>query len=806
VIERVRSFEIHFLQGSLEVRECAAKTRCRRQDLRSSRRAGKKRSVVADSRRGARTASGRSPSRPRVVAAKARKPQTKAKPTNAKAKAKATAKAKAKATAKAKAKATARYSKTTAPKIARPKRAARAMKKPKRAPIRRTTKTKKIKAEVPLERRGPKIIAVPRALEAPVPLIAAVRPGRPAFSLPQPIAAAPSPVKHSALGSSSPDDKIGLPSGVRLGRLPPRSSGAVEAAAGRERFEGLAAIEVTKTVPRRPLGHERWADVDRAAARLGVAADAPLRKVVRALVEGRATLSTALRGSDHVAAALIASILLPQTAVVVGPDAAQLEDLREKLERMGVAALRLDDTRADGPNSAQLSSIASGAVKLVLTPPKWLSTNGVLRALGTVGVSLVTVLEAQDTSTWSRTFSPSLGRLRTYLERMGRPPVLALAPGANSATRQDVTEALLEGSPLVLDGPLVRSNIVLGFRAGRGEVRQRALIDAVRTLPRPMLVFCATPRDVDTVHGALCSLGLPAHRYHEELRTGVRAGEQLQFSMPGDRPILVATSAFSVGSGRNDDAEGVPLRYGRRTAKGDIRSLVRFQPPTSVEQLVDELSLLGRDGERAHAIVFHDPSDRPLLEAELDLARPSGEQILLFGKALESTADQSAAVTTETLALGARTSLRVIQSLAALLDGMGLVSHRDGWLRRSSPDHVLLRELRGLAERYATVRALDVRRLGDVAELAAHRGCCTERLRRLLGDTEASPCGLCSTCTGAERGTTGSQMAPGQRYAPARRFTVATPDGRDEIAAGAFHSDARSRDWQPLTAKIADFG
>jgi superfamily II DNA helicase RecQ len=269
--------------------------------------------------------------------------------------------------------------------------------------------------------------------------------------------------------------------------------------------------------------------------------------------------------------------------------------------------------------------------------------------------------------------------------------------------------------------------------------------------------------------------------------------------MPGDRHILVATSAFSVGSGRNEDAEGVPLRYGRRTAKGDIRSLVRFQPPTSVEQLVDELSLVGRDGDRAHAVVFYDPNDRLLLEAELDAARPSGEQLLSFGKALESATDQSTTVTTEALALEARTSLRVTQSLAVLLDGMGLVSHGGGWLRRSSPDHVLLRELRGLAERYATVRALDARRLGDLAELAAWGGCKKEKLCRLLGDSEASACGACSACTGAE-------TPPGQRHVPARRFTVAAPDERGEIMAGTFHADAQRRGQEPLTAKIADFG
>jgi ATP-dependent DNA helicase RecQ len=303
-------------------------------------------------------------------------------------------------------------------------------------------------------------------------------------------------------------------------------------------------------------------------------------------------------------------------------------------------------------------------------------------------------------------------------------------------------------------------------------------------------------------------VGLPAHRYHEELATGVRAGEQLQFSMPGERAILVATSAFAPGTPQPaDDAEGVPLRYGRRTRKNDIRSLVRFQPPASPEQLVDELALIGRDGERAEAVVFHDPSDRPAIEAELEGSRPTGAQLLLLGRAFENTSAE-AAVMTEALALAARSTLRTIEALGKLLDGMGLVSQRDGWLRRIAPEQVLLRELRSLAERFATVRALDGRRLGEMSELCLRGGCFTAGLRRALGDPAANPCGVCSACTdgrGAPAPAPGAEAtAPRERHSPPRRFTVATVEAGDTASARTFRSDSPGRQGV-LTAKLADF-
>lgn len=652
-------------------------------------------------------------------------------------------------------------------------------------------------AEKPAEvRRGPKIIPVKSAPVAPTAVPTPLAP---------PTASAPkSETRPVPPSPSSPDHVVplapGARPGVRLGRLPPRGADTPrEEAQARARASGYAPLFVTPTLPRKPFSPERFREVEALGARLGASVDTGFRKLVRALLEGTATLSTAPRGSGHEAAALVASELLPQPALVVGPDVATLSDLRDQLERASGTGILLNDARGEEPNAAHLSRIASSTVKVVFATPKWLANETLLRTLASVGVSLVTVLEAEDVSTLSRTFSPAHARLRVHLDRLGRPPVFALAPGAASDVRQDVVDALLGGAPTTFDAPAIRANVVLSFATCRDEGRKRALADAMRRLPKPMIVFASTPRDVEAVHGSARALGFSVHRYHEELKTGVRAAEQLQFSMPGDRPILVATSAFSPGAAREEDAEGVPLRYGRRTAKSDIRSMIRFQPPSSVGQLVDELALLGRDGAPAEAVVFHDSTDRSALLAEVESSRPSAEQLLAVGKTLEPALDQGS-VTAESLALAARTSLRAVQTVAGLLAGMGLVTLRDGWIRRVAQSHLVSKELQLLAERYATVRTLDARRLAEFSELATHRGCASERVRRLLGDGAAGPCGRCGPCHGVVENA--FDPAPeAHRHAPARRFTVTTAGRVAEV----FHSDRRTRDVEPLTAKLADF-
>ncbi len=638
------------------------------------------------------------------------------------------------------------------------------------------------------QRRGPKIIAV-RRTDSPLAPTAT----GPATSGPALVARAASPSKPIGTTTAAP--------AVRLGRLPPR--GGTPNGTGtppRIRSVGLDAITVAPTAPRRPLSKERWPHLDARAARLGVALDADARAVVRAVAEGTSTLSTASRGRGHELAALAGAIELPQTVLVVGADAWALADLRERVERAGVRAMLLNDAKGASLHASVLDAIGSGVAKVVLTTPRWLARDPVLRALGRPGVGVVIILEAQGVSPLSAAFSPAHARLALHLERLGRPPACALAPGASAEICHDVTEALLPAAPRAIGGAAVAANVPLSALQCPREARRRALVDAAQRLPRPMLVFCASPQEVDAAYDTLRSLGMPTHRYHEEMRAGVRAAEQLEFSMPGEEGILVATSAFAPAGGAfEEDPEGVPLRYGRRTAKVDIRSVIRFDPPASLEQLVDELSLVARDGKGGHALVLHDPGDRPAVEARTDATRPSGEQIMLMARALE-TMSSDGAITTEALALAARSSRRAVEGLADLLDGMGLVTHRDGWLTRIAPESVVLRELRGLAERYATVRVLDTRRLGSVLELVSRGGCKTAALARTLGDTGARDCGACVACKGEELKFANAPS----RQAPARRFSVQTVGDRNERA-GTFHADERVASHSHLTAKLADF-
>jgi hypothetical protein len=131
-----------------------------------------------------------------------------------------------------------------------------------------------------------------------------------------------------------------------------------------------------------------------------------------------------------------------------------------------------------------------------------------------------------------------------------------------------------------------------------------------------------------------------------------------------------------------------------------------------------------------------------------------------------------------------------------MLDQMGLVALRGGFARLLAPQSVILKEVRGLAERFAAIRAGDSRRLSALSSFLSMPGCRAASLAERLGDPEAAPCGRCRSCT--ERGVSMSQR---ERLPPARRFTVTTV----ESPGSTFHTDRVRHVAAPLTAKLGEF-
>jgi ATP-dependent DNA helicase RecQ len=485
----------------------------------------------------------------------------------------------------------------------------------------------------------------------------------------------------------------------------------------------------------------------RAAERLGIERLYPEQeRAILHSLQGRDALVVLPTGYGKSACYQIPSMIMPKPVVVVSPLLALLEDQTRSLEKRGVPVVRVDGTVRGKARREAMARIAEGGPLLVMTTPETLGGEELRLALMETGISLFAVDEAHCASEWGHDFRPAYLRLHEMIGRYGRPPVLALTATATASVRDDLIRILALQDPLIIAASPHRSNLCFEVIECGSTARLRALTRLILRLRRPGIIYCSTTKEVDAVHGALRAMGIPAHRYHGGMKGSDRKAEQELFMKRGRRLVMVATSAFGLG-----------------IDKPDIRYVVHFQTPSSLEQYVQEAGRAGRDGRQSHCILLHHFDDRDIHEFLQSQSRIRPQQLFQLVKALVAYVEEGRFPDIMDLAASAQLAQRVTSAVLAVLESASLVEiTTEKYVRPVIPPEELLDRARRLTEQFQRLRKLDTERLDAMEAYASKEVCRAQMLREYFGVEAGSECGACDMCRQAgER--------PGSFFEPLRK-------------------------------------
>jgi ATP-dependent DNA helicase RecQ len=453
--------------------------------------------------------------------------------------------------------------------------------------------------------------------------------------------------------------------------------------------------------------------------------------VIDSVLAKRHTLAIMPTGAGKSLCYQVPAILMPGMTVIVSPLIALMRDQFEKLSALGLEAVQVNSAIPTADIRRARAKIGRRAVEFMFTTPEQLAATDLRQLLAGAAVDLLVIDEAHCISQWGHDFRPAYLDALSGLRALGTPTVLALTATATPDVISDIERQLAVGPLRVINTGAYRPNLSYHVRPVSSEAdKQRQLIDIVRGATGSTIVYAATVRHVEALHALFRGEGIRATSYHGRKHAQDRAAAQDAF-MTGAVPTIIATNAFGMG-----------------IDKPDIRAVVHYDLPASLDVYSQESGRAGRDGEPAECLLLFQRRDRGLQRFFMAGRYPTHDDFITLIEGLRAaSADRAMSVDEIRTAVPSVSASKVRVMLTAMKQD-GLVRERRRARYEVRPQ-LLTASIEPLAAAYEERRQRDQTKLEQMVVFAQTALCRTRVLLEALGErVEWSQCGTCDNCRG----------------------------------------------------------
>lgn len=323
-------------------------------------------------------------------------------------------------------------------------------------------------------------------------------------------------------------------------------------------------------------------------------------EIVDSIMSGRDVLGIMPTGAGKSICYQLPALMLNGITIVVSPLISLMMDQVKALNDAGIHAAYINSALTENQITKALYYAMCGRYKIIYVAPERLETDRFLEFIMNADISMITVDEAHCISQWGQDFRPSYLKIVNLIRRLPKRPIVsAFTATATAAVKEDIECILgLENPKTVITG-FNRSNLY--FEVRHSKHKDEEVMEYVDNHRNDSgIIYCATRKNVDKVYLFLKKNGVAVTRYHAGLGSDERRQNQEDF-IYDVKPVIVATNAFGMG-----------------IDKSNVRYVLHYNMPQSVENYYQEAGRAGRDGEAAECILLYSPQDVIINEFLID--------------------------------------------------------------------------------------------------------------------------------------------------------------------------------------------